>query len=110
LVFGIAIKPFNMKCVGFLVVGGSGVFKPMALVHAGIGTIIYLAKVFHADKNRIAAKTEMVPHIANQLFAVADGILLPLALQCYYTLALERRIETTAEEAGSKKQEAGSFD
>ena len=57
-----------------------GILGPQALVHAGIGTVIYLTVRLHAHKKRIAAKLEMIKGVVNQLLIYSTGLLLPLSL------------------------------
>jgi len=69
-----------MQRVVPLVVVAFGVLEPVPAFHAGIGTIVYFAKVLHPDEETIAIERETVYRITDQLLFVGDRILLPLTL------------------------------
>jgi len=84
-----------MQGIAIHFVNAFGILKPMPVLHAGIGAIVYFAEAFHLHKKAIAVKGKMVQSVINQLLFADDRVLLPLSLQVCFALALVIGVETT---------------
>lgn len=87
-----------------------GILGPQALVHAGIGTVIYLTVRLHAHKKRIAAEFKVVKRVINQLLVNSAGLLLPFALQITFARCLHVGVGAARgykQDTKAKNQEKG---
>ncbi len=65
----------------------------MPRVHAAIHAQVYIAESIDLYKYRVAVKFKVIKRISKQLLLLGNAVLLPLALQIAFALALQAGIE-----------------
>lgn len=98
-----------MQGIVLLLIYPLGIFCPLAVTCAAIGTSVGFAECFDAHKKRVAVKLDIVKRIIYHFLLQRRCILLPLALQIILARLLSVRIEFTSGKAKRVKQKAKSW-
>ena len=98
-VITIAKLALQVQGIVTLLITAFNILGPVAVVHAAIRAVVYLAVGVYLYKKGIAAKGKVIQRVSEQLLIYRIRLLLPLALQKSCALSLQVWVKRTGTEA-----------